>query len=72
MRKGRAPTRDAPTGEKVVGKGVHPHPNLPPSKGKGGKEGWVPSGARATGGDGVSGRTTLVVDILMGVERANE
>ena len=61
-------------GEKVVGKGVHPHPNLPPLKGEGreGTEGWVPAGARTTGGDGVSGRTTLVVDILRGEEWANE
>ena len=32
---GMGGSRTAPTGENVVGHGVHPHPNLPPSRGKG-------------------------------------
>ena len=57
---GRAPTRDAPTGEAWgVGRGMmrvgvgssHPHPNLPPSRGKG----FVGEGSPHTRGQGEGG-----------------
>ena len=37
MREDKEVARTAHTGENVVGNGVHPHPNLPPSRGKGGE-----------------------------------
>ena len=56
--------RAVPTGENAVGHGVHPHPNLPPSRGKGIADserailiGVTGRGTGKMGGDPASART---------------